>query len=343
MNALLLYRCISICLGSSAAIAAHYRVATPVTNLLAIPGITYTQKAPAGPVDTPHLSSQLIYNEPITIIKSRNGWSLVEAPFHRVLEGSQLIPLRGWIDQGHIAPDMTDTSLELICIKPLTPLFRKIAHNPDKFEQIATLPYESRLAGIQKESSWWKIYLVDKSIGYVPAPSVTQKTTYTVDEIRKYVVDDARQFLGSPYCWGGTSAFNPSLTDQITGMDCSGLTHRVYKRCNILIPRNSRAQFFTVKPIPPAELQKGDLLFLAYPAGSNRIVHVMLYTGEDTFIESWMERISETILNVQPLHEISSTERLGKPIKEIQQGEVCGWYSCFGGSVLYSHATTIEK
>ncbi len=316
-------------------LSALYRITEPVVNLLARPGILYNKSAPASPLDTPHLSSQLLYNEPVTIIKTTNGWSLVEAPFHRILEGSKLIPLRGWIEAKQLFPDRTTpTTIELICIKPLTPLFRKIETNPDKFEKINTLPYDSRLSGIQKESSWWKVQLVDQSIGYVPAPSVTITKKLSIEAIRKSIIADARQFLGTPYCWGGTSAFNPSLDSQLTGMDCSGLTHRVYKRHNILIPRNSRAQFFIAKPISPADLKAGDLLFLAYPAGSGRISHVMLYTGEDTFIESWMERISETVLNVQPLHEISTKERLGKSIHEIAQGERCGWYTCYGGSIL---------
>jgi cell wall-associated NlpC family hydrolase len=316
-----------------------HRINSPVANLLAQPNIHYTKMAPVSALDVPQLSSQLIYNEPVSLIKTQGNWALVTSPTTQVMIDQHLQPLRGWIEKNQLypqAPAATTAHTELICTAPLTPIFRKTGHNPHQLAHLFTVPYETRLYGIERESSWWRVSLLDGTTAYVPAPSITLSREVPTNnaQIRTQIVAHARQLLGSPYCWGGTSAYNPSCTDQLTGFDCSGLTERLYKACNILIPRNSRSQFLVARPKEPAALEAGDVLFLAYPAHSTRIVHVLLYTGNDTFIEAWMERLPDNIMNVQPLHEVATRDRFGKSIHEMAQGETCGYYTCFGGTFL---------
>lgn len=85
---------------------------------------------------------------------------------------------------------------------------------------------------------------------------------------RTAVVAYAKQFLGNPYVYGGTS-----LTD---GADCSGFTQAVYAHFGINIGRSSRDQAARGKEIPVSEAQPGDLLF--YASGSY-INHVAMYIG----------------------------------------------------------------
>lgn len=82
------------------------------------------------------------------------------------------------------------------------------------------------------------------------------------------LVQYAKQFLGNPYVWGGTS-----LTK---GADCSGFVLSVYKKFGISLPHSSASQANQGKSISYSEIKAGDLVF--YSKGG-RINHVAIYIG----------------------------------------------------------------
>lgn len=85
---------------------------------------------------------------------------------------------------------------------------------------------------------------------------------------RTAVVAYARQFLGNPYVYGGTS-----LTD---GADCSGFVMRIFEHFGIGLGRTSRDQAQCGREISLDEIQPGDLLFYA---SGDYINHVAIYIG----------------------------------------------------------------
>lgn len=80
------------------------------------------------------------------------------------------------------------------------------------------------------------------------------------------IVEYAKQFLGNPYVWGGSS-----LTG---GTDCSGFTMSLYAKYGYSLPHNAAAQAGVTRSV--SSPKPGDLFF--YSNGS-RINHVAMYIG----------------------------------------------------------------
>lgn len=89
-----------------------------------------------------------------------------------------------------------------------------------------------------------------------------------ISATRTALVAYAKQFLGNPYVYGGSS-----LTE---GTDCSGFVMRIYEHFGIQTGRNSREQAANGRSIAIEAVQPGDLLFYA---SGNTINHVAIYIG----------------------------------------------------------------
>ena len=90
-----------------------------------------------------------------------------------------------------------------------------------------------------------------------------------ISDVRVDLVEYAKQFLGNPYVWGGTS-----LTK---GADCSGFVQSIFKHYGISLSRTARAQSKDGTKINSSELLPGDLIFYADSRGT--INHVTIYIG----------------------------------------------------------------
>ncbi len=102
---------------------------------------------------------------------------------------------------------------------------------------------------------------------------------------REAIVAYAKQFLGNPYKYGGTS-----LTE---GCDCSGFTMQVYSKFGYSIGRDSRTQSnASGSSIDASSLKKGDLIFYA---SEDTINHVGIYIGDGKIIHSSNARTGITI------------------------------------------------
>lgn len=87
------------------------------------------------------------------------------------------------------------------------------------------------------------------------------------------VVEYAKQFLGNPYVWAGTS-----LTH---GTDCSGFTLSVYAHFGYSLPHSAAAQCSMTRKV--SDPKPGDLFF--YSNGS-RVNHVAMYIGSGMVIHA---------------------------------------------------------
>ncbi|MFF0818071.1 peptidoglycan DD-metalloendopeptidase family protein [Rhodococcus sp. NPDC003318] len=90
------------------------------------------------------------------------------------------------------------------------------------------------------------------------------------------VVAAAREYLGTPYVWGGGGTAGPSGG----GFDCSGLTSYAVHAATagkVTLPRTSEEQWRIGVEIPLDQTRPGDLVFGSW--GPNGPGHVGIYTG----------------------------------------------------------------
>ncbi len=109
------------------------------------------------------------------------------------------------------------------------------------------------------------------------------------------VVEAARQFIGTPYVWGGGGTGGPTNG----GFDCSGLTsYAVFAASGRTLPRTSEQQWTVGEEVAMDQAQPGDLVFGSW--GSAGPGHVGIYAGANRMIHSPTTGQSVTEAAVQP-------------------------------------------
>ena len=122
------------------------------------------------------------------------------------------------------------------------------------------------------------------------------------------VVDIAKQFLGTPYKWGGTSP---------DGFDCSGLVQYVYSQIGKSIPRTSQGQFLGGTNVSSDNLQPGDLVFFKGATGSLFAPgHVGLYIGNGQYIQAPKTGDVVKISNLSDRKDYAGARRYAKGTKD---------------------------
>ncbi|WP_410496934.1 SH3 domain-containing C40 family peptidase [Cellulosilyticum sp. ST5] len=156
-----------------------------------------------------------------------------------------------------------------------------VRNYPSKYGKVLMLANAQELHILGQNDKWYRVSVkgeegwVSKDFVEVPDDSFIPYSKVLGEEI----VDYGKLFIGTPYVWGGN--------DLRSGVDCSGLTQRVYAGFDIDISRVSYMQAKDGIPVTKSQLQPGDLVFFDTSGVNNgRISHVGIYAGNGQFLHA---------------------------------------------------------
>lgn len=160
----------------------------------------------------------------------------------------------------------------------------------------SSLPISDLVAGnilqvLEEANGFYKVSFPDKRIAYISAKKAQLYDQWKLqaNPSAEQILKTARNFLGIPYLWGGTS---------VKGMDCSGFTKTSYLLHGIVLPRDASQQALVGDvvdilendslSIPKAlkNLKPGDHLFFAADKRTKRVTHTAIYIGNGEFIHA---------------------------------------------------------
>ena len=127
----------------------------------------------------------------------------------------------------------------------------------------------------ETHEQWTKLRFAGGLTGWVMTTQLIPANTKNLGDYQK-APQVALTLLGTPYLWGGTSAY---------GIDCSGLTQLMYRVAGVMIRRDAHIQRSDdrFEPVSFEHLQAGDLVFFGT---EKKVTHVGMDVGNGSFIHA---------------------------------------------------------
>lgn len=230
------------------------------------------------PRHSAELATQATMGTPLSVLKQSDGWYLVQTPDRYI----------SWVDASGITLMDEEGMNQWYSSKKyvFTPQYGFIFEGPDEKQRVSDLTAGNILEVMEEGKEYHQVKLPDGRTGFVPSRALTSYEEWIDSRSTSpdNLVSTARDMMGVPYLWGGTS---------IKGVDCSGFTKTIFFLNGKIIPRDASQQIHEGEEVDTEKtwenLEVGDLLFFGVPGtpeSSERVVHVGMWIGDNSFIHS---------------------------------------------------------
>ncbi len=234
-------------------------------------------------------ATQVMMGTPLQILEKKGGWTRAITPEGYI----------SWVSSGSIAYmdkaeyDAYMAAKKVVVITKYTTIYEQPNVNS---LMVSDAVWGNILLDLGTSGAWQKVSIADGRVGYIQKIMVTdfEKWVDSRNPTADNIIETAKQFIGVPYMWGGTS---------IKAVDCSGFMKSSYFLNGVVLARDASQQCLTGDDVDIKEyvdggnhtvealknLQKGDLIFFGRKATADqkeRITHVGMYIGEGIFIHS---------------------------------------------------------
>lgn len=236
------------------------------------------------PSHSAEMATQATLGTPVKILKKEKGHFFVRTPDNYL----SWTESRGIVPMTKVDFEKWQSSKKLV----YTDLFGfAYSEASESSSPISDLVAGNILQLLDEANGFYKVAFPDKRIAFVSTKKAQlfdqwqNQANPSADQILK----TARNFLGIPYLWGGTS---------VKGLDCSGFTKTSYLLHGIVLPRDASQQALVGDVVDILEndtlsltkalknLKAGDHLFFAADQRTKRVTHTAIYIGNGEFIHA---------------------------------------------------------
>ena len=234
-------------------------------------------------------ATQVMMGTPLQVLEKKGGWTRAITPEGYI----------SWVSSGSITYmdkaefDAYQAAKKVIVTTKYATMYEGPSANS---QMVSDVVWGNILLDKGTQGAWQKVAISDGREGYVLKSDVTDfnKWLSSRNPTAENIIATAKQFIGVPYMWGGTS---------IKAVDCSGFCKSTYFLNGIVLARDASQQCLTGDGVDIskyvdsgehtrealANLKKGDLIFFGTKATAEkkeRITHVGIYIEDGIFIHS---------------------------------------------------------